>query len=475
MPFINMNYEQATARMEEIHESMERIGAKHRLSKRDEAEFSALREEFRELEDHCDRLRTADELTKAGRPGSRLRIDRGSPDLSTDSDRPALRQRDEALRVLDRAVNDNTMPARGAETIEHVIDNGAPQARSYAARWAATTADPHYLSAFTKLLQDPTRGHMVFTPQEAEAFRTASELQMEQRAMSLTDTAGGFLIPAQLDASVILTSNGSVNPILDIARVEATTADVWTGVSSAGVTASWDAEAAEVSDDTPTLASPSVPLYKGAAFVPFSIEIEQDAPTLVAELTKLLLDSVAQLSATSFVTGSGTGEPTGFVTALVAASPSVIVTSDGSEVIATGDPIKLQNALPPRFQPNSRFVAALPTINTFRKSETSNGALLYPSLQNDPPTLLGRPIHEVSNMDSAINASASEANYVLAVGDWSHYLVAVKLGTKVELVPHLFGSSRRPTGQRGFYAHFRIGADSLVDNAFRILNVPTTA
>ena len=209
--------------------------------------------------------------------------------------------------------------------------------------------------------------------------------------------------------------------------------------------------------------------------MPFSIEIEQDAATLVAELTKLLLDSVAQLSATAFVTGSGSGEPTGFVTALAAASPSVIVTGDGSEAIGDNDPYKLQNALPPRFQPNSRFVAALPTINTFRKSETTNGALKYPSLQNDPPTLLGRPIHEVSNMDSTLNAAATEANYVLAVGDWSQYLVAVKLGTKVELVPHLFGSSRRPTGQRGFYAHFRIGADSLVDNAFRLLNVPTTA
>ena len=181
------------------------------------------------------------------------------------------------------------------------------------------------------------------------------------------------------------------------------------------------------------------------------------------------------MSNAAFTLGSGSGQPTGFVTALAASSPTVIVTGDGSEALAAGDAYKLQNALPPRFQPNSRFVAALPTINALRQFETTSGALKYPSLQDTPPTLLGRSVHEVSHMDSTINAAATEANYLLAVGDWSHFVIADKIGTVVELVPHVFGSSRRPTGQRGFFAHFRTGSDVIVDNAFRILNVATTA
>ena len=43
------------------------------------------------------------------------------------------------------------------------------------------------------------------------------------------------------------------------------------------VTASWDAEATEVSDDSPTLAGPAVPAYKGAAFVAASLEAAMDA------------------------------------------------------------------------------------------------------------------------------------------------------------------------------------------------------
>ena len=58
----------------------------------------------------------------------------------------------------------------------------------------------------------------------------------------------------------------------------------WKGVSSAGVTASWDPEATEVSDDSPTLAQPVARAEKGAVFVPFSIEIGQDWTWLQQEL-----------------------------------------------------------------------------------------------------------------------------------------------------------------------------------------------
>ncbi len=392
-----------------------------------------------------------------------------------DADRnPATRQRDTAMRTVERAVKDGTLAAGGAETIEAAITTGAPASRSWAARWAATTADPDYLQAFAKVVADPQRGHMLFTEREAAVFRAAAELQVEQRAMSLTDNAGGYLIPAQLDPSILLASNGSTNPLRQIARVVQTTADTWNGVSSAGVTAEWLGEGSEAADAAPTLAGPSIPLYKGAAWVPFSYEVEQDAANFVAEIGKLLMDSVEQLSAAAYCTGSGNGQPTGFITALAASDPTVIVTGDGSEAIAASDAYKLQNALPPRFQANSAFVAALPVINTFRQLETGSGALKFPGLMTVPPSLLGRPIYEVSNMDSSINAAATAANYVLAVGDWSNFVISDKIGTVVELVPHVFGANRRPTGQRGFFAHFRTGSDVVVDNAFRLLNVPTT-
>ena len=82
----------------------------------------------------------------------------------------------------------------------------------------------------------------------------------------------------------MLTSNGALNPIREVARVFTITTDKWKGVSSAGVTASYDAEASEVSDDTPTLAQPTIDCAMGRAFVPFSYELGQDWATLQPEL-----------------------------------------------------------------------------------------------------------------------------------------------------------------------------------------------
>src|SRR5258708_5141326 len=105
------------------------------------------------------------------------------------------------------------------------------------------------------------------------------------------------------------------HPLLQISRVVSAVSDIWHGVSSAGVQASWDAEASEVSDDSPPFAEPTIHNYKGAAFVPFSIELSGDAPTLLSEIGKLLSDGMLQLLNDALTTGSGTGMPTGIITA----------------------------------------------------------------------------------------------------------------------------------------------------------------
>ena len=76
--------------------------------------------------------------------------------------------------------------------------------------------------------------------------------------------------------------------------------------------------------------------------------------------------------------------------------------------------------------------------------ETTNGALKFPGLQADPPTLLGRPAHELSTMDGTIDAG--QDNAIGIYGDWSNYVITQRVGSSVELIPHLFGANRRPTG-----------------------------
>jgi HK97 family phage major capsid protein len=413
------------------------------------------------------RLASGDVRTEGGSTGTRT-VDGTDPYAVADEDRPpANRQRDDAMRVLDRAAKAERLPARGAELIERLVDTGPDLERSWTARWVTETGSEHYRSAFAKLLHaGEQRAALEFTAAEAEAFRRVAQVKMQQRAMSLADTAGGYLVPFEMDPSLILTSSGGVSPLLSISRVVNTVTDVWHGVSSNGVVAEWLAEAAEAS---PTMAEPAVPNYKASVFVPFSVELQGDATALMQELGRLLTDGAAQLVNAALTLGSGVNQPTGIITALVASSPTVIVNSATTDTFAATDIYALQNALPPRLQANAQWCANLSIINSARRFESANGAIKFPELAQSPPMLLGRKINECSPMDGVINTG--QENYVLVYGDFSNYVVTQRVGSTVELIPHLVGSNRRPTGQRGVWLWARYGADSVVDNAFRLLDV----
>ena len=92
----------------------------------------------------------------------------------------------------------------------------------------------------------------------------------------------------------------------DIARVVTIATDKWHGVSFAGVTASWDAEAEEVSDDAPTLAQPTVTPHRLTAFVPFSIEVGEDAAGFAAEMRQVIADAFEVAEGSGFWTGAAT-------------------------------------------------------------------------------------------------------------------------------------------------------------------------
>lgn len=322
------------------------------------------------------------------------------------------------------------------------------------------TTSPDYMAAFTKLIR--SEGQM--------AALNTDEQHSIARAMSLTDSAGGYLVPFQLDPTVILTANGSVNQIRQISRVVTATGDVWNGVSSAGVTGSWDGEAVEVSDDAPTLSQPSIPIYKFQVFVPVSHEVSMDAPGLANDIAQFIAFEKDAKEGIAFATGSGSGQPTGIVTALVASSPSVVVNSATTDTFALKDVYALDGALPARYAANASWLAHRKIYNLMRQFDTAGGAALWGFLADGrKQDLLGRPDFVSEAMDGAIDAG--QENYALLYGDFQNYVIADRLGVTMSYIPHLFGANGRPTGQAGWHAWMRSGADSVNDAAFRLLDV----
>lgn len=456
------------AKGEALVAGAEKRGA-HNLSAAEQAEFDELMSHIETIDERLadaatqeKRAKEADDAFAAigGRSGDSKHESRGL-------------EYDTARRSIDAAFRSGDLHSEGAEKATELLGVGTSQERSLAARWAIAAGHRDYLGAFTKLCADPAQGHLMWTPEEGQAFRNARAVQADLRAMSLTDANGGYMVPLTLDPAVILTSAGSINPMRQVSRVVQTTTDSWTGINSAGATAEWIAEATQVADGSPSLDDQPIPVHKGDSFVPFSFEVGDDATNFVAELRKLLVDAADQLQATAFVTGSGSGQPTGIITAL--AGGSSVVAPTVAESFTAADVYKVLEAVPPRFRANAQWMANLSILDAIDQFETTNGAKKFPQAGENPAVILRRQAFENSNLDGTYDAAATAANHVLLCGDFSNYVIVDRIGTTLELIPHLFGANGRPTLQRGALLWFRTGADSVNDNAFRVLNVATTA
>lgn len=380
---------------------------------------------------------------------------------------------DEGRRTIDAAFRSGALPDYAAENATALIDQGAPQERALANQWATATGDPAYARAFAKIASDPTRGHLLWEADEQRAYQAVASVQANLRGMSHTDNAGGYMVPLVLDPSILITNAGTTNSVVNVARVVSTVSESWQGVTSAGVTAEWKAEATEAADGTPTLASVPIPVHMGSAYVPYSYELDQDVPTFTAELQKVLLDSAINLAATAYTTGTGTGQPKGFIKALDGSASEVAPLV--AETFSAADVYALIEALPPRFRANATWMANLTVLDKIDQFETTNGAKQFPQVGADPSILLRRAVVENSDMDGAWNTAASADNFILCVGDFREFIIASRIGATIDFIPHVFGANGRPTGERGAHLWFRTGSDVSTVNAFRLLNLATTA
>jgi HK97 family phage major capsid protein len=374
---------------------------------------------------------------------------------------PASAVRGRVLTALESVKHlDDASRSKATELVERA---DAPDGRL--ARHILATGSDSYRSGFQKLVGG---AQFALTPQESQAI-------LDARAASLTDASGGYAVPFTLDPTIIDTRTGVTNPFRAIARQVSIVTDSWNGVSSGGVTGSWDGEGIEVSDDTPTLAQPSITVHKRQTFVPFSVEIGGDWASIESDLRMMISNDKDDAEGAAFAVGTGTGQPTGIVTALAGTSSEINVTTAEAFVIA--DVYAVENALRPRSRSNASWVANKAIYNLVRQFDTSGGAGLWERIgAGMPPELLGYPAHEASAMDGTFDAAATANNYIMVLGDFSDYVIVDRVGLSVELVPHLFSTeNNRPNGQRGFYAWWRVGADSVNDGSFVLLDLPTTA
>lgn len=362
---------------------------------------------------------------------------------------------DSTLRAVDGRVDDADNEAHFERTLKrHAGDT----------RWAGNILArlrPEYESGWAKLMMGRQE---LLTAEERTALSSG------------TDANGGYLLPTHLDPTIILTNSGTSNVIRGLSRVVTLTeGDTWNGVTSAGVTASFDAELAEVSDDSPTFGRVSIPVHKAQSLVQASIEAFQDIAGLSSDVMMLFADARDRLEGAAHATGTGSGQPTGIVTALDA-NTNVEIISTTAATIGEVDIHAVYRQVPIRWRGRSTWLTnpvyslAVKRLGTAVSSSYS-GDLTQPVSER----WVGRPVVESDDMPTTQTTTANDNEIVF--GDFSNFVVVDKPGSmSVEFIPHLFNTSNNlPDGRRGWYAHWRTGSDSVNDLAFRILQDKTSA
>lgn len=326
------------------------------------------------------------------------------------------------------------------------------------ARHALIHGTPAYRSAFTEVMR-AKGGVPLLDSEQTQALRAA---------LSLTAGNGGYTLPTLLDPTLIHTGTATKNPIRRIARVVQGTQDKWNGATVGNVTTYWKGESSAFTEGSPTFTSPQVDAAMLTAYVTGSFEIFQDS-SLASQLPGLIGEAFDYKEGTAFISGSGSDAPNGIVTAISAtAGSTVTATTRGSFTSASAvDVFALLNSLPSRYEDSSTWVANKQTFNTIKQMSTGSQGSYFWSDFNAAigSPLLGSPIVQASDMSSA----TTSGTVLIVLGDFSQYLIYDRIGTQVEYIQNVVDGSGLPTGQRGYVAYKRVGANVTDVNAFRFL------
>lgn len=234
--------------------------------------------------------------------------------------------------------------------------------------------------------------------------------QAEFRVLSKAASGGGFLVPTDL-ADMVVSAARSQSPIARSAQEFNTARGDAFGVPTAAThgSAAWVAESGAITPSDETVTQVSLGAHKANTKIVASEELITDEEVdLDRFLASELGGRVGVLEAAAFATGDGSGKPSG---AVHASSPYTVSTAPTGNVTAFSKAAVLQFylALPAEYRAEASWVMHPTDFGNLAVLEHASGGLTFPSLQNSPPTLVGRPVY----IDAALPTPAASAKSLL--------------------------------------------------------------
>ncbi|MEO0681692.1 MAG: phage major capsid protein, partial [Pseudomonadota bacterium] len=293
-------------------------------------------------------------------------------------------------------------------------------------------------------------------------------LSVEQKGLNTAVNAeGGYLVDPQTADRIqgVLTGAGSVRSVAQVVQVEANAFDVL--VDHADFGHGWSTETGAVAETgTPQIERVSIPLHELSALPKTSQRLLDDSAfDIESWLADRIADKFARAEADAFVNGTGSDQPTGFLTYPTAVAGTdvwgqlgyVATGADGEfNAINPADAIvDLVYALGARYRAKANFVMNSKTAGAVRKMKDADGRFLWSDglAAGEPARLMGYPVLIAEDMPDTGDAVPGGAA-AIAFGDFgAGYTIAERPDLRVLRDPF----SAKPHVL--FYATKRVGGD----------------
>lgn len=278
-----------------------------------------------------------------------------------------------------------------------------------------------------------------------------------------SDSDGGYLVPDEFENQLIQKLHQE-NVLRSISHViQTSSGDHKIPVVASEGTASWLDEEAAYTESNSSFGQVTLGAHKLGTLIKVSDELLNDSAFdltnyISTEFARRLGDSEEE----AFLTGNGTGRPTGILNDSNGAKDGV--TAAAADAITFDELIDLFYSLKEPYRKDAVFLMNDSTVKAVRKLKDQNGQYIWqPSVQlGTPDMILNRPVFTSQYMPTL-----SAGNKIALFGDFSYYWIADRQGRTFKRLNELYAVN----GQVGFLGSQRVDAKTILPEALTTLKM----
>jgi len=281
------------------------------------------------------------------------------------------------------------------------------------------------------------------------------------------DAKGGYTVPDEFERKLVqaLDENNIFRSLATVIKTSSGTRKI--PIAEDSGEASWIDEGEEIPEADTTFGQTTLGAYKMGTMIKISNELLNDSAfDLASYIARRFGVRMGNAEENAFITGDGTGKPTGILDGTSGAEVGVTA---ASETAVTFDEVfALYYALKAPYRKKAAFLcneALLLQLMTLK--DKNDNYIWKPSLEiGKPNTLLGRPIHT-----SAYMPAIAAGNKALLFGDYSYYWIADRQNRTFKRLNELYAR----TDQVGFISTQRVDGKLILREAVQALQMSGTS